>query len=324
MKKVKRFKFEIAAVAVLILVGFLAFSFVAYAAAPVNIRGLSTATKSTTVSAGSTFYETDTGDTYVYKQYPDGTKAWVISSAGSATTYYLASLSAAGSTAITSSATELNRNTGVTAGTAKANGTAVLGPYRNLDRLGLAGLYLGADNGTLVTATAAELNKNAGVTGGTASASKTLVLGTNKNADEFHTAALYLGSAAGTLVTATAAELNKSTGAPASVTTTATPATGTCGVQFVFKDAAGVAITRAFSGIAYISTNVGAHTTAASGIAALTNGSLSELVTGKVIAFTTKSDGTFGITLTNSAGSYYLTFVLPQGIIAVSDVLTVN
>ena len=260
---------------------------IAFSADPVKITGKSTNTKPTNVAAGSTFYESDTTNTYVYRIYPDGTRAWVLSSTGSATTFYLATLEANQAAAITATAAEINTLSGI-------------------------------------TATVAELNKNAGVTAGTASASKTAVLGANKNLDEFHVATLYLGSAAGTAVTSTAAEINKLAGMPVSVITSATPGTGSNTAQFTFKNAAGATISRVFSGIAYISDINGAHVGAQTSFAAATNGSISSLMTGKVIEFTTTSGGLLGLTLTASNGSYYVTFVLPEGIIATSTVLTVN
>ncbi|MBI4800639.1 MAG: hypothetical protein HY794_18265 [Desulfarculus sp.] len=178
---------------------------------------------------------------------------------------------------------------------------------------------------TGLTATAAEINKNAGVTAGTAAASKTAVLGADKNLDEFHTAALYLGAGAGAQVTATAAEINALTDMPASMTTTATPASGTCGVQFVLKNAAGSALSHAVAGTCYISGADGlSHGTAITGLAVLTNGALTELVTGKVAIFTSDATGKLGVTLTGAAGTYYLTLVLPSGKIITSSALVIN
>lgn len=70
-------------------------------------------------------------------------------------------LGAAGGTAVTSTAAELNLLDGSVAGTAVASKAAVLGTNKNLDVLAIAdgGLALGAGAGTAVTATAAELNR---------------------------------------------------------------------------------------------------------------------------------------------------------------------
>ena len=129
----------------------------------------------------------------------------------------------------------------------------------------------------------------------------------------------------GTAVTATAAELNAIDGAIASVTTVATPATGSVGVQFTFKDAAGVAVAAPRTFLCYLSDSAGAtHPTAVSSLAVLTNGALTSLVTGKVALVTTSTAGLLGITLTGSAAAYRLAFTLPNGKVIVSDSLTVN
>lgn len=138
-------------------------------------------------------------------------------------------------------------------------------------------------------------------------------------------------------VTASAAELNKLQGAtavtaefntltnlPASITTTATPATGTCGVQFVFKDSAGVAITHAISGEAYFSTVTGLAFAPATSAAVLTNGAWLDDVAGTTAKFITTAAGLLGVTVTAAMGSYYLSFQLPNGKILTSSILTVN
>ena len=260
-----------------------------FASNPVAVQGLSTDTKPTYVAPGSSFYETDTTYTWIYRQYPDGTKAWVRSTTGSATTFYLATLASNQEATITATAAELNNM------------------HNN-------------------TATAAELSVLHSVVAGTASASSAAVLGANKNLDTLAlpVSGLKIGSGAGTAVTASAAELNTTTGTPTSITTAATPGSGTNTAQFVFKNAAGAAISRVFSGIAYISDINGAHVGTQTAFAIATNGSLTQLVGGKVIEFTSTSSGLLGLTLTGAGGSYYITFVLPQGVIATSSVITLN
>ena len=76
--------------------------------------------------------------------------------------------------------------------------------------------------------------------------------------------------------------------------------------------------------LCYVSSSAGAQATAATSLAALTNGSLTTLVTGKVALVTTSAAGLLGITLTMTAGTYYLTFVLPNGKIITSSALVVN
>lgn len=118
--------------------------------------------------------------------------------------------------------------------------------------------------------------------------------------------------------------LSSGTNAIASVTTVATPASGSVGVQFTFKDAAGVAVRGVRALTAYLSSAAGAHVAAQTSFAALVNGSLSELTAGKVALITTTAAGLAGITLTAATGDYYVSFVLPDGRIITSSILTVN
>lgn len=149
----------------------------------------------------------------------------------------------------------------------------------------LTELYL---NGTQVTADAGELNKLDGVT-------------------------------------ATTAEINALAGEIASVSQVSTPASGSNGTQFTFKNAAGVAVSGVRTMLAYISTDAGVQAAAVDGLAVLTNGGLTELVTGKTCVVTTTSAGLLGVTLTeSSASSYYLSFVLPNGRVITSTALVVN
>lgn len=124
-------------------------------------------------------------------------------------------------------------------------------------------------------------------------------------------------------INANFAEVNKAY----SVTTTATPATGTCGVQFVFKDpTTGATIDYPLSGIGYIaSTNTGLATKTVTSLAALTNGRLLNMATvTSMFQYTTTAAGLLGITITASAGDNYVVFVLPSGRLLVSTVCTVN
>lgn len=108
------------------------------------------------------------------------------------------------------------------------------------------------------------------------------------------------------------------------ITQTSTPASGSNGTQFVFKDLAGNALVEAVSGIGYISNSAGQQSTAITSVATRTNGDVTTIVTGKLFHFTTEANGTLGITFTGSAGSYYCSFVLPSGKIWTSTVLTVS
>lgn len=125
-------------------------------------------------------------------------------------------------------------------------------------------------------------------------------------------------------VTAVSDEINTLTGLPASMTTTATPASGTVGVQFVFKDSAAVALTHAIAGQAYFSNSTGLAIAAVTSAAVLTNGAWRDTSAGYTGLFVTDATGKLGVTVTAAAGSYYLTFVLPNGKLLTSSVLTVN
>ncbi len=121
-------------------------------------------------------------------------------------------------------------------------------------------------------------------------------------------------------------ELNLLAGCAYSVTTTATPAVGSCGVQFVFKDANGDAVSRAIAGICYLSeASTGlTHNLADTSLAVLTNGALTNLGSAGPCLFTTTAAGLLGMTITAAADDYYLVFVLPGGRLLISDVCTVN
>ena len=128
-------------------------------------------------------------------------------------------------------------------------------------------------------------------------------------------------------VTATTAEINLNDGVANSFTTTATPAAGTCAVQFVFKQADGAtSIVAPFSGFGYVcSAADGLTTKAVTSIAVLTNGRILNVPTvTSLFHFTTTAAGLLGITITASAGSYYVAFILPNGKIAVSSVCAIN
>ena len=141
----------------------------------------------------------------------------------------------------------------------------------------------------------------------------------------------------GTAVTSSAAEVNILTGVTAdkfdlntvadaivSMSTTATPASGSNGVQFVFKDGTGTAIASQRSMISYISDVNGAPVTAVTSFAALTNGSVDLLIVGKQYRVLTTAAGLLGLTVTGSAGTVYVSFQLPNGKILTSSALVIN
>jgi len=112
----------------------------------------------------------------------------------------------------------------------------------------------------------------------------------------------------------------------ASVTTTATPASGSCGVQFVFKDASGDTLTSPVSGLLYLSEVATGltHDLADTTLAVLTNGALTNIGGAGPSLFTTTAAGALGLTITANADDYYVVFVKPDGSLLISDVCTVN
>ena len=145
--------------------------------------------------------------------------------------------------------------------------------------------------------------------------------------NQFHTTDVKELSINGTTVTTTAAELNAiPCGAVASMTTVETGASGSCGVQLVFSDAAGVVMAVPTSGIVYVSEDATGliHDTAPTGLAVLTNGALTEVLTGTVALFTTDATGKLGITITAAADDYYLVVVLSSGKLLISEVCVVD
>jgi len=112
----------------------------------------------------------------------------------------------------------------------------------------------------------------------------------------------------------------------ASVTTTATPATGSCAVQFVFKDVFGNAVTAPVSGLLYLSEVATGltHNLADTSIAVLTNGALTNLLDDGPSLFTTTAAGLLGLTITAAADDYWVVFVKPDGSLLISSVCTVS
>lgn len=130
----------------------------------------------------------------------------------------------------------------------------------------------------------------------------------------------------GTEVTATAAELNAVDGAVLTMTTATTPASGSCAVQLVFKDAAGVTMTIPTSGILYLSEVATGltHDLADTTLAVLTNGALTNIGGAGPSLFTTTAAGLLGLTITAGADDYWVVVVLPSGKLLISDVCVVN
>ena len=115
-------------------------------------------------------------------------------------------------------------------------------------------------------------------------------------------------------------------GSFASVTTTATPASGSCAVQFVFKDAAGNALTSPVAGMLYLSEVATGLTSnlADTTLAVLTNGALTNLGSAGPSLFVTTAAGLLGLTITAVADDYWIVFVKPDGSLLISAVCKVN
>lgn len=113
-----------------------------------------------------------------------------------------------------------------------------------------------------------------------------------------------------------------------SVTTAATPASGSCGVQFVFKDAAGKALTAPIAGTFFLSeVPTGLEVDVAdTSVGVLTNGAVTIMDTGvaSYYQFITDATGKLGVTITATADDYYIVFIKPDGSLLISDVCTCN
>ena len=114
-------------------------------------------------------------------------------------------------------------------------------------------------------------------------------------------------------------------GQPAIVTMTTTPASGTCAVQLTVKDASGIALTHAVTGFGHMGTaSTGLTSAAVTSVATLTNGEILTVVTGRLFHFITTAAGLLGVTVTASAGSYYLTLQMPNGKLVTTGAIVVN
>jgi hypothetical protein len=125
-------------------------------------------------------------------------------------------------------------------------------------------------------------------------------------------------------VTATYTEINSLVGQPASASMTSTPGTGTCAVQLTLKDAAGVALTHAVAGFGYLSNSTGLAIAAATSIATLTNGIISQLVAGTTFMFVSSAAGLLGATVVGAGGSYYITLIAPNGKLITTTAIVCN
>ena len=139
----------------------------------------------------------------------------------------------------------------------------------------------------------------------------------------------------GTVVTSTAAELNVLDGITATVgelnamenagivamTTTTTPASGSCEVQLVFKDIADVTLAVPVAGLLYVSeVATGLTKNPVDGLAVATNGVLANLVSHGTSFFISDDAGLLGVTITHAgADSFWVVIALPNGKLLISD-----
>ena len=112
----------------------------------------------------------------------------------------------------------------------------------------------------------------------------------------------------------------------ASITTATTPASGSCAVQFVFKDASGNAVTEPVAGMMYLSEVATGltHDLANTTLDVLTNGALTNIGGAGPSLFTTTAAGLLSMTITAAADDYWVVFVKPDGSLLISDVCVVN
>lgn len=108
------------------------------------------------------------------------------------------------------------------------------------------------------------------------------------------------------------------------LTTTTTPATGTCAVQFVFRDCNGKALTKPITGTASFTNSTGLAFANATSCAVLTNGAWRDVSAGYVGQYITTAAGLLGVTVTAGTGSYYMTFEMPNGQLLTSPALVSN
>lgn len=113
-------------------------------------------------------------------------------------------------------------------------------------------------------------------------------------------------------------------GEVASIAMTTTPAGGSCAVQLIFKNGKGNALAFALAGLMYFSTSTGLALANSTSNAVLTNGAVQELVVGKADMFVTSAAGLLGFTVTAGTGSYYVSFVLPNGRIMTTAAIVCN
>jgi hypothetical protein len=151
----------------------------------------------------------------------------------------------------------------------------------------------------------------------------------------FHTTDVKELSIDGTTVTSTAAELNTLDGITSTVgelnamenagivsmTTTTTPASGSCEVQLVFKDIDDVTLAVPVAGLLYVSeVATGLTNNPVDGLAVATYGVLANIVSHGTSCFISSAAGLLGLTITHAgADSFWVVIVLPNSKLLISD-----
>lgn len=105
---------------------------------------------------------------------------------------------------------------------------------------------------------------------------------------------------------------------------TPVPATGSCTVKIRLLDYDNNPINYLTWFKCYVSTSSGVLSTAVTSLSTATTGVGVEIVTGRILEGTTDINGVFDVTLTGSAGTYYLSVVLPNGHRFTTTSLVVN
>lgn len=243
-------------------------------------------------------------------------------------------------TVVTATATELNTQASVTAGTVAASKAVVVDANKDISafrNVTLTNLDAGA-SGTAgsvdvfpataskgkvaITATDNTGNTTTSFTFGAMAAARTITV-----PDPGAAASVLLTTGTATATTATTTEISKLAGIPASVTVVVTTpgASGTCDCAFTFKDAAGATCAFATAFDFYLSGVDGLTITAAitSILAADTPvGAVGVVTTGQQGKLVTTAAGLGSVKLTGTAATtYYITFIGPGGRLIVSPAL---
>ena len=131
-----------------------------------------------------------------------------------------------------------------------------------------------------------------------------------------------------TVNTVTEAELSQLDNVWSSITTSATPAAGSCGATITFKDAAGTTMATPVAGLFYLSEEATGLSIASpdTSIAVLLSGDIAVIdeSPGTLWHYVTTVDGLLSLNIISAADDYYIVFIHPTGKLVISTVCTVN